>query len=373
MSQDFYIKARLAQQQVDLQVSSETTGRQIKEMLGARLSLDPGLLRLICLGKTMDDCDTVEKAKLRSGFVVQAVKISGESAVSEPSEPPSPRLDPLLHLQILLNSLSPSALFDSSARSRQRPAVPVEFKLEAIRQNLVTVELLIETRARPWRWTEEESLFTYRRRRLQPGQWVDVRDTVDAWLEAQVLDLLCEQGISMVRVHYNEWPTEWDEWLEVSSPRIQPFRTFTCQPSDSPVQSPYPVVQTEAVFLMQTPRLEIEELILKAAELLAAVQPLICSYLRKSRGCVETPESGDDGETGSHPRVFLEKVKEGQQLGIILDRLGRALSDLSLLGTMSNLEGEERLEAMPTLSDPRLVDQDSEIRIHAIFAPRSFR
>jgi len=367
MSQDFYIKARLAQQQVELQVSPATTGRQIKEMLAASLSLDPDLLRLICLGRTMDDGDTVEKAKLRPGFVVQAVKTSSESAVSEPSEPPSPRTDPLLHLHILLSSLSPSSVFDSSFRPRV-PAVPVECKLEAIRQNLVTVELLLETRARPWMWTDEESLFTYRRRRFQLGQWVDVRDTVEAWLEAQVLDVLTEQGLSMVRVHYNEWPMEWDEWLEVSSPRIQPFRTFTCQTCDSPVQSPYPLVQTEAVFLSRMPRLEVAELMSKAAELLAAVQPLISSYLSKSRGCIEGVDGGN-----RHPRVFLGKVKEGQQLGLVLDRLGRALSDLSLLGTTPNLQGQEGLQAMPALSDPRLVDQDSEIRIHAIFAPRSFR
>jgi hypothetical protein len=182
MSQDFYIKARVAQQQVELQVSAVTTGRQIKEMLAASMSLDPDLLRLICQGKVINDEDTAEKVKLKPGFVVQAMKISNEFAVSEPSEPSSPRLDPLMHLQILLNSLPPSVLFDSSARARPRPVIPREFKLEAIRQNLQTVELLIETRARPWRWTNEESLFSYRRRRLQPGQWVDVRDTVDAWL-----------------------------------------------------------------------------------------------------------------------------------------------------------------------------------------------
>ena len=371
MSQDFYIKARVAQQQVELQVSAVTTGRQIKEMLAASLNLDPDLLRLICQGKVINDEDTAEKVKLKPGFVVQAMKISNEVAVSEPSEPSSPRLDPLLHLQNILNSLPPSVLFDSSTRTRSRPAVPREFKLEAIRQNLMTVEVLIETRARPWRWTNEESLFSYRRRRLQPGQWVDVRDTMDAWLEAQVLEVAATTDTVMVRVHYNEWPPEWDEWLEMSSPRIQPFRAYTGQAVDSPVQSPFPVVQTEDVFLTKIPQLEVSEYFAKAAELQASVQPLISSYLNKSRGYIEASDSEDEDD--HPPRAFIEKVKQGQQLGIILDRLGRAISDLALFVETRNTQSQEPLEPMPALNDPRLVDQDSEIRIHAIFAPRSFR
>lgn len=371
MSQDFYIKARVGQQQVELQVSAITTGRQIKEMIATSLSLDPDLLRLICQGKVINDEDTAEKVKLKPGFVVQAMKINSEAPVSEPSEPYSPRLDPLMHLQTILNSLPPSALFDSSAGTRPRPSVPREFKLEAIRQNLMTVDLLIETRARPWRWTYEEGLFSYRRRRLQQGQWVDVRDTEDVWLEAQVLEVASNSDTAMVKVRYNEWPPEWDEWVEMASPRIQPFRTYTKQTSDSPVQSPYPVVQTEGVFLTKIPQLEVSEYIAQATELQASVQPLISSYLLKSRGYIEASDS--EGEDNHLPRAFTEKVKQGQQLGIILDRLGRAISDLALFIEPQNIQSGLRLGAMPALNDYRLIDQNSEIQIHAIFAPNSFR
>ena len=28
-------------------------------------------------------------------------------------------------------------------------------------------------------------------------------------------------------IHYNGWPTRWDEWIPVDSPRLAPFRTRT--------------------------------------------------------------------------------------------------------------------------------------------------
>lgn len=48
-------------------------------------------------------------------------------------------------------------------------------------------------------------------RRFELGQWVDVRDTMDQWLEAEIIDV---KG-TMVNVHYNGWGPRWDEWIEM--------------------------------------------------------------------------------------------------------------------------------------------------------------
>jgi hypothetical protein len=61
--------------------------------------------------------------------------------------------------------------------------------------------------------------------RFVVGQWVDVLDTVDQWLEASVLQVSADGGD--VYVHYHGWPARWDEWISAASPRIQPFRTRT--------------------------------------------------------------------------------------------------------------------------------------------------
>jgi hypothetical protein len=60
------------------------------------------------------------------------------------------------------------------------------------------------------------------RRYFAVGQWVDVLDTVEQWLEAQVVRV--SRG-EWLRVHYAGWPERWDEWLHASSPRIAPFRS----------------------------------------------------------------------------------------------------------------------------------------------------
>jgi hypothetical protein len=71
------------------------------------------------------------------------------------------------------------------------------------------------------------------------GQWLDVKDTVNQWLEATVMDINPQEG--SLKVHYNGWPTRWDEWVPFTSQRIAPFRTRTVHSAYSPYISPSPV------------------------------------------------------------------------------------------------------------------------------------
>jgi len=59
------------------------------------------------------------------------------------------------------------------------------------------------------------------------GQWVDVQDTVDQWLEAQVIGTRNTTEGPQIYVHYNGWPDRWDEWIDNSSPRVLPLHTKT--------------------------------------------------------------------------------------------------------------------------------------------------
>eukprot|EP01138_Halocafeteria_seosinensis_P014127 gb/GECG01014425.1/.p1 GENE.gb/GECG01014425.1/~~gb/GECG01014425.1/.p1 ORF type:complete len:754 (+),score=74.97 gb/GECG01014425.1/:1-2262(+) len=69
------------------------------------------------------------------------------------------------------------------------------------------------------------------RRRFLEGQWVDVCDTVQKWLEATIMKI-SEDG-NQAFIHYNGWPERWDEWINVDSPRIAPFRTRTTHALES--------------------------------------------------------------------------------------------------------------------------------------------
>lgn len=72
--------------------------------------------------------------------------------------------------------------------------------------------------------------------------WVDVRDTIGQWLEAQVIQL----RESQVFVHYNGWGVRWDEWIDCKSPRISVFRAHTVQNPRSNYLCPYPNVQPDS-------------------------------------------------------------------------------------------------------------------------------
>ena len=80
--------------------------------------------------------------------------------------------------------------------------------------------------------------FDLDKRILIKGQWVDVKDTVDKWLEAQVIEI--SEDKKKVKVHYNHWGNRWDEWININSPRIMPFRYHTRQNSLNHYNSPSP-------------------------------------------------------------------------------------------------------------------------------------
>ena len=67
--------------------------------------------------------------------------------------------------------------------------------------------------------------FDLDKRILVKGQWVDVKDTVEQWLDAQIIEV--SEDNKMVKIHYNHWSTRWDEWINTNSPRIIPFRYHT--------------------------------------------------------------------------------------------------------------------------------------------------
>ena len=40
--------------------------------------------------------------------------------------------------------------------------------------------------------------------------WVDVKDTIDQWLEAQIINIADDK----IFIHYNGWGSRWDEWID---------------------------------------------------------------------------------------------------------------------------------------------------------------
>lgn len=111
--------------------------------------------------------------------------------------------------------------------------------LEVIRQNLLTVSQLDRDRVSSHgevKPVSEIKGFDFSERKLEIGQWIDIKDTIDQWLEGEVIDI----NETQVFVHYNGWGRRWDEWIDMNSPRIAAFRTHTVQSPYSMFMSPNP-------------------------------------------------------------------------------------------------------------------------------------
>ena len=102
-----------------------------------------------------------------------------------------------------------------------------KIKIEEIKENKENKEEMFDM-----------NCFDLDKRILSKGQWVDVKDTVEQWLDAQVIEVSDDN--KMVKIHYNHWSTRWDEWINTNSPRIMPFRYHTRQITLTNYNSPFP-------------------------------------------------------------------------------------------------------------------------------------
>ena len=129
-----------------------------------------------------------------------------------------------------------------------RPFINRDEIIETITQNLIGVKNMIDfgnynefKEIKEGNVTQKEydmNCFDLDKRILMKGQWVDVKDTIDKWLEAQVIEI--SEDKKKVKIHYNHWGNRWDEWINTNSPRIMPFRYHTRQNSLSNYNSPSP-------------------------------------------------------------------------------------------------------------------------------------
>lgn len=133
----------------------------------------------------------------------------------------------------------------SAARGRSRTRI-IRVNLnglecrETIEQNVKTINNLIQCGNYDNKDINQDNYecFDINKRKLVKGQWIDVKDTVDQWLEAQVLDV--KDDSSAVYIHYNGWGARWNEWIPMNSPRIMPFRFHTRQITVTNYNSPFP-------------------------------------------------------------------------------------------------------------------------------------
>jgi len=298
--------------------------------------------RLLYNGRNLKD-----EASLSSIFLTQTPTVYLVGSVSRED-------DPLLHLAQL--SLANNAF----RRARRRIwRVNEREHTEAIYQNLQVIEEFLRLR--------NPEGFDLNRRELRPGQWVDVKDTVDQWLEAQVIRVRRIGNFKEAFIHYNGWPERWDEWIPFNSTRIQPLRTYTVQSSSAPVLSPLPSIAPTQRSEREFDRFEI---ILHACLVIEKLKEMMDQfhymnlYISSCQQLRNRYNAEADGLI--QDSVFEKSQALRTQLLPILDRTGRLLSDLgSLIGLGSNLQ----VPAMQPGSEESQLGSGIDLYIHTLFLP----
>jgi hypothetical protein len=180
------------------------------------------------------------------------------------------------------------------------------------------------------------------------GQWVDVRDTVNQWLAATIMDI--DRDSRRIYIHFNGWPVRWDEWLDWGSPRVAPFRSHSVHDGTSHHS---PSLTTRETTATTTGRDDIRTLVPEVASLMQRLSPMMSSLAEL---CVDSLAAEPDSATTSHgsphsnaPMPWTRHLPHhneqassrqavhsepalrhlASELSPLLDRFGRLLSDLS--------------------------------------------
>jgi len=238
-------------------VTKETSVDDLKNKIAAKINVPVNRQRIIFQGKMLKNHDNMATYKIEDGHVLHLVANPGISQEQERDVSnlatnnnrdgeASPVSDALVDLELisgLIRTLSETTFNRRNLRRRllqQRTNgfhMDVHESLDTIRQNSQNIRMLLNHTNKP---NIPEigpfNPFNFSSRRLQIGQWVDVKDTIDQWLEAQVINIREGQAF----IHYNGWGTRWDEWIDMNSPRIALFRTHTVQSSNTRYMSPFP-------------------------------------------------------------------------------------------------------------------------------------
>ena len=290
----------------------------LKQQIATLYKIPVESQRLIYQGKLMVDTDTLVHLKITNDCVVHLVARALEEQNPQPEqanqEPPVEEFIPVVHP------------FRTNRR-RGRIILPhfdMSECFETLYQNIIAIENLNKCKTsfkkdNTSRGANMEA-FDFLQSKYEVGEWVDVKDTIEQWLEAQVLKVENNKAF----VHYNGWGPRWDEWIDFSSPRMRNFKVYTVQSPSSVFMSPYPGIPCDSNIEPQERSIDSFFYLTKAREQLNELLKDMDTMIELRN---EQKKMFDKGYLNEKDREILFKAT---QIIPFMDRCGRLLSDLSM-------------------------------------------
>ncbi|KAM3131610.1 hypothetical protein pb186bvf_016274 [Paramecium bursaria] len=335
----------------EFQISPTETILTLKEYIQEKLQIPTDKQRLIFQGRVLEDAKTIQESKIQDQFVIHLIgQPQTQTQVQQTSQ-----FDILNDLDILssiLRTLRQTSFNRQNMRrvfhQQRGSAIILGFRidsqqsLECIKQNYDSIQQLIDTSTKPNEIQQEfVNPFKLEQRKFQAGQWIDLKDTIDQWLEAQILKV---EG-NRIFVHYNGWGRRWDEWVEVDSPRIAVFRTYTVGSSTQDYMSPFPVSEPDADLERET--VDMNDFIFDVGQMMNTVTGQMIEFGKLQNAKKIAHKQLDimkQYKAMNSKNITLQEIQQqehlirqlelqssliGSQLAPIFDRFGRMMIDLS--------------------------------------------
>ncbi|RMX64235.1 hypothetical protein KXD40_008324 [Peronospora effusa] len=221
----------------DVTVASSMSVTDFRATVAEATAVPAPRQRLIYRGKLLKDGAALAAYDLQDGHTVHLVAKPPAAVEADASRRPAD--GPAWNLANLRSALRRTGASTTSIQQlpvlREVLAETAEsteeqepiLDLEPITQGILTMRTVLSTAQRE------------QQRQFFVGQWLDVKDTVNQWLEATVMDI----ADGKVLVHYHGWPTRWNEWIDFDSDRIAAFRTRTLHTQNPQRMSPVPTMR----------------------------------------------------------------------------------------------------------------------------------
>ncbi|CAK55813.1 unnamed protein product (macronuclear) [Paramecium tetraurelia] len=390
-------------------VDPNNTVQQLKNVIQTQLNIPFDKQRLIYQGRVLENNKTLQEYKLQNDHVIllpgqplQEDQIVQNQTQQQQQQQSTQGVNEFPEIDILSNILRTLRQHQYNRQNVRRMVqqqrsngfhLDKQLSLEGIRQNYQTLKQLLDSQVKPEELKQEDlqgeyvNPFDPKKRKFQVGQWIDVKDTIDQWLEAQVQ--IVEQN--RVFVHYNGWGNRWDEWIDTQSPRIATFRTYTVGSINQEFLSPNPVSDPDCEVEKQ--EIDMHKFIFDVGHMMNQVTQLLIEFGRfeNNKRIAEKQiqlqqqyqqmlmNKNKEQNTQENYMEMMKKEKElseyeikssliGSQLAPIFDRMGRMMTDmaphLALMGSktqrVNNNNQQQLLFQVPVTLTPNEMYQSQQ-------------
>ena len=357
------IKIQTLESQYPISIRRYNTIGELKEKLGELFNISFQNIRLIFQGKILNNSDKIKQYKIIDEsvihMVVRSTTISSQDELEPRSIPPTNTI--YTNEQDNTNHMPYISLRRNNNHHRNRRHIshfdPSDC-YECLYQTINTISNLHNCKNTfdYMQIVEKKTVhpFNFSKSKFEIGQWIDVKDTIDQWLEGQIVNMRTHNGTHQVLVHYNGWSSRWDEWIDTNSKRLSNFKTYTLQSPNSVFLSPNPTNNCDGNVEGQQHRpIDVFYYLEKANGIMNDISRTL-EYMGKLKKKINNKDkddisindenemlSGNTSTTGKQGVLSMnnflpfsvyetELLFQTAQVIPFLDRCGRLLSDLSL-------------------------------------------